>query len=400
MFRVSQIPESDRIVLVFSDVEMGSGGPEDDFPHTAFLGELLDRYLEPPYRDRRIDVVFAGDTFDLLKTPYLDQFPHHITADVALGKMSRVAAAHPRFFEALRHLTAPRDPPVHVHFIVGNHDGELLFPQVQDFVRALGGGSDRIRFPGLELDLGPVRCEHGHQADPLFAQDPAKPFVEYEGRPLLNVAWASIALLDAVIPLRSRFAFYERLVPRNRVMELVPELKELVMARLWKYWSRDFWRDFVATKDPLLKLNWTMVKEVFRRFTTASPEVAFQPDWLEKKVRDHPAELVVVGHLHQVSSRYHGSTRLLQSGCFRDEYLLSEDGESFTPRLKPYYEIHIHRDRISGLLAREIPGPARPAEEIPPSVFPARELAAEVLAEMGDRSKEEARRKRTEARES
>ena len=212
MLCVKDIPRGDRVVAVFSDIEMGSGGPKDDFPHSPFLADLLSRYMEPPYLDRHVDLVFNGDTFDLLKTPYLGSYPHHISADVAIAKMASVASVHPRFFEVIRALVQPGDGRVQVHFVVGNHDAELSFPQVQAFLAALCGRSPQVHVAGFGLDLGPVYCEHGQQADILFAQDPDNLFVEHQGRQLLNIAWASVALLDAVIPLHREFAFYERLV--------------------------------------------------------------------------------------------------------------------------------------------------------------------------------------------
>ena len=125
----------DRLVVVFSDVEMGSGGDRDDFPHSPFLADLILSYLDGPFSDMAVDFVFNGDTFDLLKTPYKDTFPHHITKDVAVAKMAAVAAAHPKFFEALSHILDHPSGNNRVHFVVGNHDSEILFPEVQGFLR-------------------------------------------------------------------------------------------------------------------------------------------------------------------------------------------------------------------------------------------------------------------------
>ena len=38
----------DRLLLVFSDVEMGAGGVLDDFPHSDWLAELLADYATGP----------------------------------------------------------------------------------------------------------------------------------------------------------------------------------------------------------------------------------------------------------------------------------------------------------------------------------------------------------------
>jgi len=38
-----------------------------------------------------------------------------------------------------------------------------------------------------------------------------------------------------------------------------------LMAKAWRYWTKDFWRDFIALKDPLVKFNGTMMREIVRR---------------------------------------------------------------------------------------------------------------------------------------
>src|SRR5689334_16167221 len=82
---------SDRLLVTLSDIEMGSGGPWDDFPHDDHLAELILSYAGSEHRDHAVDLVFNGDTFDLLKTSVDGAYPHHITPAVALAKLDRVA---------------------------------------------------------------------------------------------------------------------------------------------------------------------------------------------------------------------------------------------------------------------------------------------------------------------
>jgi hypothetical protein len=390
---------ADRRVLILSDIEMGAGGETDDFPHSDFLGRLLLSCLEGPLCEHPLDIVFNGDTFDLLKTPYEGGYPHQITRDIALAKMSAVAAAHPRFFEALRTILEHPEGNKSVHFLVGNHDTDLLFPEVQAFLRALCGKSESVRFPGLELAIGPVHMEHGSQADPLFRIDPERPFVEADGQPLLNISWATIALLDVMLPLHPILHFHERLRPRHLVFDLIPEIKELLMATAWRYWTRDFWREFITLKDPLLKLNWSLVKEVVKRFTLGNPDVSFDKKWLSEKVEEKPFELFVTGHVHTGTTYYHGSTRIIQAGPFRDEYFILDDGHRFRPVLKPYYEIFLKGEEVVAWASKEVRGPERPQTSIPGSIYDVVPAVKERLAELGDRTGEEEKREEEERRE-
>jgi len=390
----------DRMIVLFSDVEMGGGGLYDDFPHSDFLGSIITEYLDRPgLSEKPIDFVFNGDTFDLLKTPYLGTYPHHITKDVAIGKMTSVAAAHPKFFEAISAMVDHGSGNKKAHFVLGNHDYELAFPKVQRFIKALCGSNELVNFPGFGLQIGPVFFEHGCQADPLFRVDEEKLFVEYDGSELLNLSWASVALLDVVIPMQPILYFQERLRPRNRVLELIPEIRELLMALAWKYWTRDFWSDLITTRDPLLKITWTMAKEMVRRITSGNPMVMFDKKWLTENVEKSDHQLYILGHLHNASGFYHGDKRVLQAGAFRNEYWLSEDGHTMTPALKPYYEIYLKDDEVVSLVTREVLGPARAQEDMPASIFDVVPKIKETLAEMGDQDKEAKRQKEQEKKE-
>lgn len=360
--------DADRIVVVLSDIEMGDGGVQDEFPHDAWLVSLLRHYQQGRFTDLPVDFVFNGDSFDLLKVPYRGGWTHHVTADVALTKMASIIAAHAGFFEGLREVLAHSAAPRTVHFVVGNHDAELVFPQVQALIRSTLGGRG-VSFPGFELRIGPVLLEHGSQRDVMFRVDPDQPFVTIDGQPMLGLSWGSVALLDALIPMRPLFYFHDRLRPKSRVMELVPDIRELILARVWTYWSRDFWRELVSTRDPLLRLDAAMVKEVLWRFATTNTEVHLDPEWLERVVEQDQAELFVLGHVHQPTSHEHRGKRILQLGAMRDEYDLREDGMRFEPRLKQILEIRLKGDRVRGIVSHEVLGPLRDDGSVPRTIW-------------------------------
>ena len=142
-----QIPNgADRLLVVLSDVEMGAGGVLDDFPHSAWLAELLGSYNEKPYSGIPVDLVFNGDTFDLLKTSVAGVWPRHVTEAVALAKLERILAAHPAFLEGVRAFLTGGDAQRRVHFVIGNHDAELAFPAVQRRLsQAIGAARPRPR---------------------------------------------------------------------------------------------------------------------------------------------------------------------------------------------------------------------------------------------------------------
>lgn len=360
------LPEADRLLVVFSDVEMGAGGPHDDFPHSDFLGSLLLGYNEGSLASLPVELVFNGDTFDLFKTPFEGAFPRLITREIALGKLEAILAAHPAFCAAIREFLAHSGAPRRVHFVAGNHDAELAFPEVQERVRERCGGDPRITFPGLELRIGRVHIEHGSQHDPLFRMNPDELLLEVEGESVLNISWGAAALLDTLMPLKDLLYFHDRLKPKSAVLELLPEIRELMLERFWGYWLRDFWRGYIG--DPTRRLTWGMLKEIAWRFGSKNPEVMPNDELARRLTSEDDVLLYVVGHQHQAGWLSHGDRKLLQSGCLRNEYMVLADG-GLRPMPKSYVEAYLREGRpvVSELV--EVEGPPAPEGYLPASIF-------------------------------
>jgi UDP-2,3-diacylglucosamine pyrophosphatase LpxH len=372
-------PTADRLLVILSDIEMGNGGPTDDFPHSVFLGELIASYNGPRYRDLPVDLVLNGDTFDLLKTPWQGAFPRHITAEVALGKLAQITAAHPAFFAALRTFLEHPYAERRVHFVVGNHDAELVFPEVQAELRRLCNQDPRVLFPGFRLAIGRVLIEHGSQADRMFMVDEEQLFVEYAGERILHISWGAAALLETVIPLRDLLGFHDRLKPRERVLQLVPEISDFLMGRFRSYWLRDFWRGYFGASDPTKELTWPMLKEVLWRFRSHSTEVQLQ-EGLAARLGDSDEYLLyVLGHTHEARWTSFGDRKILQAGCLRNEYMLSPAGDALWPMPKSYVEAWLREGRpvLSTLI--EVEGPPEAEGYVPASIFD----VARTLRELG-----------------
>ncbi len=367
--RVRTRGRPDRLMVVMSDVEMGAGGPTDDFPNSPWLADVIRRYLSPAYDDLDLDLVFNGDTFDLLKTSFRDAWPHHVTSEVAAGKMARVAEAHPHFFFALREVLERRGARANVHFVAGNHDLELLFPAAQDVVRDLTARDERVRFHGHGFDLGRVHVEHGSQLDPLFRVDPAQPFLEHEGEPVLNLGWTSVALLDVVIPLQPILHHLDRLRPKKLVLEVLPEVKELLTGIAWSYWTRDWWRDYFGNRDPIKRVTWTMLKEVVWRLASLEVDVAMGDELQKQMSTSDRYDLYVVGHQHDPGWWSFGNRKVLRTGALRDEYMLSDGGYVQTPINKTWAEVLLAGDDVVRSHLVEEPGPPRPPGTMPVSIF-------------------------------
>ncbi|HVY61039.1 MAG TPA: hypothetical protein VHF22_05265 [Planctomycetota bacterium] len=372
----------DRLLVIFSDFEMGTGGPSDDYLDGAAFGELVASYANGRSGGLPIDLIFNGDTFELLKTSHDGGYPHLVSAEVALDKMGRVADAHAPFFEGLRAFLSTAGPAREVHFVAGNHDAELLFPEVQGLVRERCGGGAAVRFPGLEMEAGRVHVEHGSQLDPLFRMDPARPFITHRGRRLLNLSWGAVALLEVVIPINPVLYHLDRLRPKAVLFRLVPELKELLTTAFWSYWTRDFWRDYLRGDDPLKTVSVPMLRELAWRLTSWSADVALS-DALERRMAATGRhDLCVVGHVHQPAHRSYGRRAVIHTGAMRDEFLLSEDGSAQTALPKTWAEVLLAGGEVAGARLVEQAAPPRPPGAQPESISAIRPRVRELLASL------------------
>ncbi len=396
---VRPLGSPERLVVVFSDIEMGAGGPYDDFLRSDFLADIIRSYGRDPYRWLAVDFVFNGDTFDLLKTSSRGGWPTHITRDIAIDKMERVASAHPAFFEAIRdHLRG--DPERRrVFFVVGNHDMELLFPEVQAVIRERIGFSKNVVFPGFDLSLGRMRIEHGSQLDPLFAVSPERPFVaSRSGTPILGLSWAAVALLEVVIPLQPLLYHHDRLKPKELVLDLIPEVRDLLTNEFWTYWTRRYFRELVSG-DPLKSVSWTMLKELVRRLVSWEVDVEMDDALQRHMMTSDTFDLYLVGHKHEPGWWSHGKRKVLRTGCIRDEFMLAEHGRVQVPINKTWAEVFLQGENVVRSHLVEHVAPERPPGMMPESIFDAVPAIRKRLASLGAAGAQKSAQDEQEARE-
>jgi len=332
---------TDRIIIVLSDIEMGVGGDDDDVQHEYLLAQIIDEHTQGLDADVQVDLVFNGDTFDLIGTPIEGRFPAHITSDLACQKLDQVLNAHTGYFARLRAFLAKDHRKV--HFVVGNHDPELLFPAVQARLAELCGGSHRVNFPGFELEVGPVHIEHGSQLGSLFRIPPERPFIGDPDDPILNLPWGAMAVMSIWGRLRRDLGALDRIRPRKLLFEMLPGAKTLMLREAWRYWSHDFWRDFIG--DPLKHVTWPMIKEIVHRFATANADIDLRHRY-EDAIAASPARLFILGHEHRASRHSFGGKTLITSGCLRNEYVLDSDDGALRPAVKGAVKVRLSEDRI------------------------------------------------------
>ncbi len=177
---------SGKAKIIMSDLHLGAGRVQEgnrleDFVSDDAFSELLQARVVESQRDAlEIELIFAGDAFDLLQVPALEDpatfdpqaaYPkeRYIPTDEAASaaKMALVIDGHPRFFAALRSFLQATAPRRTVTFIKGNHDINLHWLGVQRALRtalgATGARSTCLTFEERRITREGIYVEHGNQ---------------------------------------------------------------------------------------------------------------------------------------------------------------------------------------------------------------------------------------------
>lgn len=344
----------DRLSFIFSDIEAGSGTATDDFVEEKLLCKTI-RSLFPDARKHRAELILNGDTFDFMKSPYKKTYPKHITPKVSLYKLERIAKVHHLFFQTLS-AWLKNDSESRIVFVYGNHDFDLLFPEVQRKVIDIIAGSandlrSRIVFPGFEYRDGPILAEHGSQLDEIFQVDPAQIVVQNsEGKPFLRLPWGYNALYDHYIHIKEEYPILERLCPKAQILSiLLSSLRKRVVVDAATYLLKSFlYTQLRHWKDPVYRFH----PRVFTKYTNKLLRKQFELhilDAAKRKLVETEINVLAVGHSHKPIVQIYAGKRILNTGTWRDEYLLSKDGKWYRPKEKTYGYIRHDGKNIKSL---------------------------------------------------
>jgi UDP-2,3-diacylglucosamine pyrophosphatase LpxH len=145
-------------VIVLSDLHLstaGAGGFDEDVALSEFLARLLADGIET-------ELVLAGDVFDFLLDPNYGGYDR----GQAIPRLARILAAHSQVVVALRAFAAQAGNSITL--LSGNHDPELLLPEVHAHVAACLGVANL----GEEVELvpkGPHPAVFGRAVGPVEA---------------------------------------------------------------------------------------------------------------------------------------------------------------------------------------------------------------------------------------
>jgi len=326
-------------IIVLGDTEIGGGTLTDDFISDLSLSELVRELKERPHP---VDLILNGDTFDFLKCPYQKNgklfYTRHITQKVSLSKLELVYKAHPLVFEVLKSFVSSSKN--NLYFTFGNHDPDLIYPEVQQKIKDLLSSQGNVHF-ALKYHQNGIYVEHGMQYDALNKISFRKKYLIHDGETILNQPWVSLGIISRFLRLKEEHPFLERIHTHkvlfnhhHRILKKITFratdyfFKSLVYYPLRHFsdptysWPRGMWREFYRR---VRKSHWDVDKvvRVFKR---------------NKRKTFYQNKIYVLGHVHETYIENKKGVVFIHPNTWRDEYDLEPSGK-LVPRGKNYVQI-------------------------------------------------------------
>jgi len=293
-----------RIKLVVSDFHIGFGRttPEgvvnnlEDFISDQAFVDMMEFYRTGEFVEVEVELILNGDLFEGLAVNPNDPDADLISARKSVAKIERAIEGHRAMFQAMR--TFADAEHRQVAFIVGNHDQDLLWEDVQQLLRERI--HPRIRFIHEYYRFDGVHIEHGNQHERGNRIDPHKMFLT-KGlpEPVLNLPWGSDMFINCLLRVKRRRPYINRIRP----------------LRLAISWS--FWHDFRALMLGIWYFLVATIRARFRRLRqrritilrTIRITLGFSPfptleDAARRVLQHEGIHTVVFGHTHIAMGRH------------------------------------------------------------------------------------------------
>lgn len=334
-------------VIIVGDIEMGAGNLTDDFIADNALSKLIMKYSKRP---NPVDLVLNGDTFDFLKCPYTLKpkplYTPYITTQVALSKIKLINKAHPLVFRALRKFTQQKNKVI--YFIRGNHDFELVFPEVQQAIKkCINVQGENIIFPGLWYDKDGVYSEHGHQYDPFNKIETI--FADHKNQRILNNSFISTMIITTFLRLKEKHPFMERIKPIPTLFSVYPLIRKKMNRRLVFHMVKSMvYYPLRHFRHPLHKFPASFLKkflrEAFSRLVSGNMEpFAVIPYF--KKAQPSREGIIILSHIHETNILKSPKNTIIHPNSWRDEYILNPSTKKLIPKRKRYVHITMHNNK-------------------------------------------------------
>ncbi len=317
--------KSQKTIIVISDIHLGAGAYFqgrrnllEDFQVDKEFVDFISYYSQGDYSSREMELVINGDFFDFLSVPYVNFFDdEYWSEEAALEKLKIIMEAHPEVMESLKGFLDKKNKKI--IYIIGNHDAELIFDKLKDYLRDyFGEHKDKFLISNDNETYSPhdgIFIQHGHQYEFAHNYNPQDSIIKTEsGEKYFNPPWGSYYVVRVINKYKVERSYINEVRPiKNFLIHglifdtfftmrfMLTNAFYFIMVRFWSYISR---------KTDMLELLKQLGDELhlFQDFHHLTR------DFFEKKPE---AKTLIVGHTHQPSIHYYADgTTFVNTGTW------------------------------------------------------------------------------------
>lgn len=328
-----------KTILVISDLHLGAGlivnkrkNFLEDFHYDKELIEFIEYHGSMHYQERDVELIINGDFFDLLAVPFVPYFDDEYWSEVAaLDKLKMIIQAHPGVIEALKNfLTFPRNRLV---YIIGNHDAELIFESLRQYIIELFPKEDQFKFQILlntdevYIPEEGVVLKHGHEYELAHRFDPLTSIAtDVEGKKYFIPPWGSYYVTRVINKFKEGRDYINAVRPINKFMingiiyDFLYTLR-FGFANFWYFIMVRFVMIFKQNKGILEVLNHVSTEiQLFQNYEVLTEEYV---------VTNDNVHALIVGHTHDpIFREYDDGSIFINTGTWTKMYNL-DFGKNF-----------------------------------------------------------------------
>jgi UDP-2,3-diacylglucosamine pyrophosphatase LpxH len=220
-----------KTILVISDLHLGAGlivnkrkNFLEDFHYDKELIEFIEYHGSMHYQEREVELIINGDFLDLLAVPFVPYFDDEFWSEKAsLDKLKMIVDAHTGVFDALRNfLTFPNNRLV---YIIGNHDAELIFESLRQYIMDQFAKEDQHKFnillntEDVYIPEEGVVLKHGHEYELAHHFNPVTSITtDVEGKNYFIPPWGSYYVTRVINKFKEGRDYINAVRPINKFM--------------------------------------------------------------------------------------------------------------------------------------------------------------------------------------
>lgn len=335
--------EIKKTILVISDLHLGAGlsvnhrkNVLEDFHYDKELIEFIQYYSHGNFLDRKVELIINGDFFDLLAVPFVPCFDDEFwSEEAALLKLKMIVNAHAGVISALRNfLSFPNNNLV---YIIGNHDAEVILPELQKYISELFNKVDRDKLQILLNENKPyipeegIQLKHGHEFELAHHFSSHSIISDVDGNKFFLPPWGSYYVTRVVNKFKEGREYINAVRPVNKfiingviydtlytIRFIFSNAYYFLMVRfMFLFKKNNKWSDIFQ----LIKSEF----ELFRNYESLTEDTI---------LNDPELHALIVGHTHEpVFREYEDGSIFINTGTWTKMYNLDFGKNSYGARL-------------------------------------------------------------------